>query len=231
MMSELSFISNPNFTVRLYVGEKFWVGAFLPDNYSFSIQNEYDSPFEINLDFINKISQVEISGESIASSFGIPQPAFIRQYIWKSTSNPEIDLDLNFKVITNDGFNDVFLPIIKLMSIALPTVVRNETTARSILANEYAKLGVQANPDNLKKVLGVIFPPGIHGKIITIEIGSMFRFKDIVVSSISSVFDTVLDDKGFPISGRVSLRFISRGIFDRNIFHSSIRKRTGINVN
>lgn len=166
-------------------GHQLEIIADLPEQINIAVEGDWESPLPYQL--TNMLDNI-IGGlsQQAFQAFGAnPQLQNLSYQVWMGTSPIEIPITLLFDA-TNSAYNDVYKPIIALMSMVLPINARN----------------------------GWLVPPGpVRGNVggrgqgygVHVRLGNIIQLADCIIVSGSETFDTKLDSQGYPISGEIEL--------------------------
>lgn len=144
---------------------------------------------------------------SLANSFAVvPQQQLTSFQSWMGTSPIELPLQLQFDA-KEDAFEDVFKPIMTLKALGAPV----NGSGGYLWAPGPVGFG--------NSVTGT-------GYGIDVRLGKMLFLKDCILRSANETFNTMLDERGYPISGEIELTFSSSYVLG----HVDILNAAGIPV-
>lgn len=193
------------------------VFAPLIETFGFTVGSEFTAPFDAN--FVSGAMQKTFALANVSQKLG----ASTR----KMYSNPEpteISFDMQFEAYA-DPFNDVFVPVVYMMALAigrrmdLPDVGRVIDETISKLSNAVGRtqdapsaeefFAQEGNEyiDQAGRVFGflnfVAGPP-----IARIRFGNVITFKNAYITSVAPQFSNIMDKNGIPMSATVSVTAI-----------------------
>jgi len=183
--------TNPLYLVDIWCpGHGFGVQVDMPEQLALAVSSEWESrlPSTIAQAWSSISPLGGGAGQGASNIFGwdaIHQGMSFQ--MWVGTTPIEIPLTVLFDA-EDSGLKDVYAPIAKLQSIALP---RNDRT----MGNNFL---VPPGPN-----VGIEW--GGSGYGVYIKIGRMMMFVDCILVSVNAVFDARLDNRGYPISGQIDM--------------------------
>jgi len=136
--------------------------------------------------------------------------------MWRGTSPIGISMNLKFEAV-DDADRNVFKACTKLQEMALPFWKRYKNDEGKHIGDLLAPPGPSAfmKTPYLKDTSSA-------GDEITIILGKMYTFRDVVISDVSTVVEPKFTDKGKPISATVNVKFETYTIMDRQNFQYAI---------
>jgi len=140
---------------------------------------------------------------------------FTSRRIWKGTSPVAITLTLKFEAVES-AYNDVIIPCRDLLWLCLPDELQGsmkllippgpsafystETINRIQAAlTTAARLGVPGAAELSEHLTA--------GDRITIYVGKYLLFDSVIIKEVTPIFDTRVDEKGYPIGATVNVTF------------------------
>lgn len=196
------FTVHPNYQIQLHVtndttldseGRRiFPIVAFLPEKFNIQFSSQYNTPFARSLsDIIAKVGG-EVAGAlsataAAAAGIGTKLKSTTIQ-MWEESSPLTFSVDFVFQAITN-------------------TIADVQDKHRALLKLCAPSLG----PDGqtLHSPGPTVFSEVMNGRTITLQIGSYLRMSPVIVKSVSSDVDTILDKNGIPMSMSVNVQIES----------------------
>jgi len=161
--------------------------ADMPEQMMIAISNSWEPRFGSG---INEIAGALDIGTRVAGENIMVQP--FSQLMWMNTTPIELPLTMMFDA-EDDAYSDVFKPMNALELLALPDVQGSLLTAPGPSV---------ANPNRNK---------------ISIFVGRMYHFPSVVLTSISSQYDTQrLDASGYPLAGQVDITFSTDKVYGKS---------------
>ena len=174
--------------------ETLTVSGWMPEDISFSVQSDWDQPFQEG----NSKTQAILSTAGISTKL-----LSLSSQVWSGSSPVTLSIPLDFYAETN-AFQEVVTPVQNLMQMALPD------TATVGFAGGATFL-VPPGPISLDAVNQAITQEGSSGDNIIISLGSFLRFSKVVVKSVTPSFSLKLSKEGHPMRARVEIEFSSFG--------------------
>lgn len=195
----------------------------LPEQFQFSVQSAYDTPFAqglIDSEGIKNFSRVMGISNLVTQN--------LTSQVWQGTN--EVSFAMTFELFaTRDPDEEVLQPIKRLMMLTLPGVgplglltppgpTIDFKKSWSDLKESVGQ-SVGAGVDGLKNVgksfLGLeageqrqAKTPTLHYKnVISLEIGAFLRFDSVVVETVDMSGKTLFDKMGRPIAASVNVSF------------------------
>ena len=158
----------------------------LPENFSFSLATSWDNPFNQPVsNFVGgaagkygAAADVLTTGVKAATGFTTLNK-WLSASVW--TGGSLFSIDLPFVI---QAFEDPKKEVVEVMRDILKLVAPSEYMGKFLKAP-----GPKIDPTS----------GGVHGDVITVEIGDFFRMDQCVIESVSETFDTQLDKNGDPI--------------------------------
>jgi hypothetical protein len=231
---------NPNYAIHLMgqdeLGNNVDILASLPEHFSYHVTSDWQSllanPSLIAMAANSGIlggtgSQIAgIVGAAITGATGYTDyPQAATQQVWHATS----PLQLNFPMVFNaiyDPTQEVTQPIMELTRLVVPSNGVGVHTGYSALNAALAKAPVlkAPGPNLLDATNG-------KGYKIQLRIGQCMVFDNVIVTSVSPMYDTMAHQTGDFISAQVDVSFITTTILTKtdieNMFINLVAQGTG----
>lgn len=176
---------NPNYMVRIDSSTGFTIAADLPETTNFTISNSWEPRFGAGLNEI--AGGLGLLGSLAGENVMVQE---FSQLMWMNTTPIEIPLTLMFDA-QESAYYDVYLPMNALELLALPDVRGIFLTAPGPSV---------ANPDRNK---------------IQLHLGRAWYFPSVVITSVSSTYDSRMDANGYPISGQTEITFSTNMVYGK----------------
>jgi len=149
------------------------------------------------------------------AGYGIAGTGFT-QLVWESTTPIEFRLPLIFNAVYNSQ-TEVMLPIMKLLSLTLPSTVGPNDAAIALDIDRW--LPLRAPGPNLT---------GSSKYQVNINIGQAFSFSNVLIKSVNATFKTLSVQSGDFISADVELEVSTTRILTKSdLFNYFNRSGTG----
>lgn len=215
-------LQDNRFTIRIKKNGDVNAGSFvvkapLPENWGFTIGSEFSAPFDAN--FVSGAASKMLAMGGVSSKLGVATK--------KLYSNPEpteISFDMQFEAY-EDAKNDVLVPIIVLMSMAIGSKLSLEDAANEVesLVNQFSSnigRGQAFSPGSLASSIddssvgqagskAFDFLTFVQGPpTVTLRFGSVIKFRNTYITSVAPSFSNILDKEGTPMSATVSVTAI-----------------------
>lgn len=184
-IAQVSRGNNPNYMVRIDSTAGISITADMPENVAFAISSSWEPRFGAGLNELN--GMLDTALRVVGENVMIQE---FSRLMWMNTTPVEIPLTLMFDTDT-DAYEDVFKPMNALELLCLPDVHGALLTAPGPSVT---------NPDRNK---------------ISIFIGRVWFFPSVVVTSVSSAYDSRMDARGYPISGQTDITFSTTQVMSK----------------
>lgn len=167
----------------------------LPQNYSFSLSSEFNSPFNQPMsEFVGGQNATVLEKLLTLTTGATTQNKWLSAAIWSGGSEFSIEVPFVLQAFS-DPVSEVIIPMKNLLKLAAPS--EGETLSGMLSAP--GPRPAKNDPDK----------GDIVGDIITVEIGRFFKMSPCVIGSVTEDFDTQMDSNGNPIGAVVRVQFKS----------------------
>lgn len=215
-------LQDNRFTIRIKKNGDSNIGSYvvkapLPENWGFTIGSEFSAPFDAN--FVSGAAAKILAMGGVSSKLGVATK--------KLYSNPEpteISFDMQFEAY-EDAKNDVLVPIIVLMSMAIGSRLTLEEAANEIesLINQASSntrgapafdegtlaSSIQSSPVGQAGSRAFDFLTFVQGPpTVTLRFGNVIKFRNTYITSVAPSFSNIMDRDGVPMSATVSVTAI-----------------------
>jgi len=221
----LTFDTNPGY--QMYIvnsDEKVYINAYLPENFEMAIANDYDTPFAQGI-----IGNGSKLGAALTLSGWSSLTQAMTSQMWVGSKPVSIMLPLVF-VANTDPDKDITQPIMALTQLSMPRkkdpadpnsvflvppgpkinygAVNIKKLVASAQSTYAATDAITAGVGAVNQFFDQVRESFTNMKSMTmVQIGTYFRFSNVVIENVSSTYDIVLDANGSPLKASVSLTF------------------------
>ena len=126
--------------------------------------------------------------------------------VWTGTDPLSVSLNVSFRMGStnkNDGRTEVWLPTIALASLTLPQEDPENKSGIGLYAPGPSMASLFGRNEDTEAVGGT--DTQYRVKVISIDIGSVIRFDNIIIKRAEPTFSSNIDEKGYPIWSKVNL--------------------------
>lgn len=210
-------LQDDRFTIRIRQnGSDINVKSPLPDEFGFTVGSEFSAPFDGN--FLSGTGAKVLAAGGVSSKLGIAT-----KKLYTSPEPTEITFDMQFEAFQS-ARQDVYYPVIKLMSMAIGSSLSLEEAAQLIedMVNEAAtNTGRGERLDG--QITGMVSGSGagetaskawdflsfVQGPpTVTLRFGNVIKFKNTYITSVAPSFSNIMDSEGLPMSCTASVTAI-----------------------
>lgn len=176
---------NVNYLAQIQSTAGISLVADLPESLNVTISNSWEPRFAAGLN--EMVGAFDFMSRLIGENIMVQE---LSRMMWMNTTPIELPLTLTFDA-RNSAFEDVFKPMRALELLALPDLHGPLLTAPGPSAK---------NPNRNR---------------ISIFIGRMWYFPSVVITSVSSAYDTKMAADGYPISGQTEITFSTDMVYSK----------------
>lgn len=177
---------SPKYLVKIRSAQVGTVEGWLPEEFSFSVESDWESPFAGNSStFQQVLGAIGASARTSALS----------SQVWSGSSPVTLSLPMDF-VAKSDAVSEVVNPVKLLMKMALP----GETSLGGVLVLDPPG---PAFIDSVTAFRGVI--DSSRGDDITVSIGSFLRLSKVIVRGVSCNWSGRMSVDGYPMQCRADV--------------------------